>query len=1267
MFFTTTKEEIQRLNDEQARELVARLCQAEVLKNGYDTSLVTWGGDQRAADGGVDVRVTFPVDTQHTSDWLKRKEKVAIQVKAVKSFAVSDIKKEMGSDNHIPMLQSLSDSGSYIIISTKSSTADSSLEKNLTAMKDALSEFSISNVETDFYDARRVADWVNEHPAVFVWVKKELGQPISGWKPYGAWAYHESDVTAEYILDDKAKLITPSSEAVSILGGINILRQALRKSEAVRLVGLSGVGKTRLVQALFDERINTKEPCIEKEFVIYGDISDALEPQPQLMLESILENKSRSILIIDNCGSELHGKLVELLKKYGNQGVSLLTIEYDIREDLPDHTACYRLESSSNSVIEKFIRNKFAQLSELDVQKIVEFSDGNARVAYALANTAQQSGELAQLKNNELFNRLFHQKHDPNNLDLLITAKYASLVYSFNVDDEELETLARLAGFPAKAFRANLNELTRRGLLQSRGCWRAVLPHAIANNLAKLVLDDLGTSELVSILTHKNKRFARSFSRRLGYLHESRVAQDLVRKLLTPSGKLYLLESLSDDEKVMVTNLAPVAPDAMLCCLESAVNRPAFLSDADDFGQWKTTLLHFAYDAELFNRVLTLLVLLSFSSTTVQTKNNEFSDITGLFSFVLSGTEAPPEVRLAAIQSLIDNQESNKVALGFACFKTALHYGHFTSSFWSFDFGARSRTYGWKPKDKRDYVRWYVPLLDYLSQLIRDDRHSKMAIDLLIDCFYELYQLQIIRNKVLEIADFLDASSHFPSLLSVLKHTLHWQKDQLTESDKNVLIALMNKLSPQTEIDALRYLLCVKKRHFYDDEGERLDYENIHNEMVNQGKVFACRNDWYDLLPCMLSDDVSYYIHDFGWGLAQAHNNPMDLLGILLRKAEEARNESVNLDTRIVDGILRGWNEKTPEAVDVFLESIHEDSVWSSYFIRWQLEIKPYDTDKAYERLLRKADEATDSHELMAFTGLSSGCRLHDYSTEQLLALSRVIMSKPSGLSVVLDIWYMAVYCAKEKDSSYQSELKLSAQHLLEQLNWSAIEKYGNDGHHLLDVMDYAYHDLGANEQIEKTIQHFVEHMIVSDWVVISALANYLFYFMERFPQATLDNLYAQQTHENFKRVISTLTSGFVRQERSFNYDVEVIMNWCQGEHQKLMLIASMFRLFKIKGDTFVDEDSSLIEPVSLALLRAASMHRDLLEKVFESFSPNHWSGSRANIMEKRMQLFDGVDLSSHPELHRFWLEQRSLIAGWIEQELKQELAKNKRESETFE
>jgi hypothetical protein len=63
-----------------------------------------------------------------------------------------------------------------------------------------------------------------------------------------------------------------------------------------------------------------------------------------------------------------------------------VTIEYDIRDDLPDGTTCYRLEGSSGEVIAKLLRRHYQALSDLDIDKIVEFSDGNARVAFALAS-----------------------------------------------------------------------------------------------------------------------------------------------------------------------------------------------------------------------------------------------------------------------------------------------------------------------------------------------------------------------------------------------------------------------------------------------------------------------------------------------------------------------------------------------------------------------------------------------------------------------------------------------------------------------------------------------------------------------------------------------------------------------------------------------------------------------------------------------------------------------------------------------------------------
>jgi hypothetical protein len=58
--FEITADNIAALNDEDLRGLIALLCEAELRKRGLATSAVTWGGDQNAADGGVDMRVELP-------------------------------------------------------------------------------------------------------------------------------------------------------------------------------------------------------------------------------------------------------------------------------------------------------------------------------------------------------------------------------------------------------------------------------------------------------------------------------------------------------------------------------------------------------------------------------------------------------------------------------------------------------------------------------------------------------------------------------------------------------------------------------------------------------------------------------------------------------------------------------------------------------------------------------------------------------------------------------------------------------------------------------------------------------------------------------------------------------------------------------------------------------------------------------------------------------------------------------------------------------
>ena len=531
--FKVASEEIQCLNDTHARELVSRLCRAELRSKGLSEASVTWGGDQRAADGGVDVRVN--VTPTVGIDGYIPKSSVVFQVKA-ESFSVAKISNEMMPKGELrtSIKELSSKNGSYVIVSTKDSTSDTSLAKRKNAMLDCLTSNGLAgDVQFDFYDSRKIADWVEQYPVVFYWLKQILNKQLFGWRPYSPWAYREDDIEAEYLLDDKVKVfVTNSDEGIAIKTAIEHLRNNLTSNGiSVRIVGLSGVGKTRLVQALFDKRIGDENTTLDSKNVIYTDLSDNPTPQPNAMAEALLSADSDCVLIVDNCGPEAHQKLTEIVKQSGSK-LRLVTIEYDIRDDLPESTVCYRLEGSSEGVIKQLLKRKYPKLSDPDINKITEFSDGNARVALALASSSEIKGELARLGDAELFKRLFLQKNTEND-DLLKVAEVASLLYSFDFEDtavnSEMAILAGLAGTSIPLFSRNIVELKSRGLIQERGRWRAVLPHAISNRLALRAIEAYPKDLLIKALVDdSSERVARSFSRRLGYLHESNVARDII-------------------------------------------------------------------------------------------------------------------------------------------------------------------------------------------------------------------------------------------------------------------------------------------------------------------------------------------------------------------------------------------------------------------------------------------------------------------------------------------------------------------------------------------------------------------------------------------------------------------------------------------------------------------------------------------------------------------------------------------------------------------
>ena len=341
----------------------------------------------------------------------------------------------------------------------------------------------------DYYDARRLADWTNRHPGVVAWVRSQLGRALQGWRPYGQWSNTRDGKVQRFLPDEKHRLFDPHDRenGLTLTDGLRKIRSMLRTGgSSIRLTGLSGVGKTRFAQALFEEEAAPE--ALPQDHAIYTDTGEGSNPTPLALVDELLASHRRAILIVDNCGSELHSQLTARCKI--SDRVSLLTIEYDIREDLPLETSVFQLDAASPDLIAKVIEQQFPQISQVNAQTITDFADGNSRVAIALANTMGSNDSLAGLTDRALFDRLFWLGKEVNR-ELKVAAEACALVYSFGGEDleGELSALSALAEISPLTLYRLVTDLQQRGLAQRRGKWRAILPHAIANQLAAQALE----------------------------------------------------------------------------------------------------------------------------------------------------------------------------------------------------------------------------------------------------------------------------------------------------------------------------------------------------------------------------------------------------------------------------------------------------------------------------------------------------------------------------------------------------------------------------------------------------------------------------------------------------------------------------------------------------------------------------------------------------------------------------------------------------------
>lgn len=1243
--FEISGNDITSLSDSDLRSLVYRLAIAELKAKGYPRSSVTAGGHQDAPDGGIDVRVECPADITNP-DFVPRR-RTGFQVKKP-DMPPADIHGEMRPNGILrDVIGELArDSGSYVIISSQGSVTDKALTARRHAMRDALSNLpEATQLHTDFYDRDRLATWVNEYPGTAIWVRSRVGRPLAGWSSIGNWDAASDQEPKPYLFNDKDCLIDESShgrEPLTVIKGIERLRARLRMPrQCIRLIGLSGLGKTRLVQALFEEGVG-EEP-LDLSLAVYTDYSEETIPTARDMARELIASGQRAILIVDNCNPNTHAELARHCSKDGSQ-VSLITVEYDVRDDEPEHTDVFRLQLGSLELVATWIKQEFTDLSEVDSRTIAGFSNGNFRVARALAETLGKGETIGSLKSLELFERIFRQRN-PEDKQLLQAAQDLALLYSIDGEDilaeGELARVGAFRGVEAQLLYEELAEMRQRGVVQARGRFRAILPQAIANPLASRAIDRIPPDHFDKVCSMMTPRMLKSMSRRLGFLHDSPNVRAVVARWLRIDGPLGDLLSLSSGGIDIISNIAPVAPDAVLTKFERELQVSTNTYDPGRNACIRV-IKAIGYDTQLFER--TVLLLTRFVPTRGEAQNNvsHCEAFVECFHIYLSGTQATPAQRRAAIRRMAGSSDPQLRHCAQIALRALLQTGHFTT-IGNCDFGARSRDWGWTPKVQKDIREWFEEAIKLVVE-VAPETEARM---LLAEGMRSLWRIRGCQDAINHaVTLFLQTRPWIEGWIAC-RAALNFDGKDMTEDNRSSLELLIDRLRPSDLLNQARAVVLNGKLggswNFADGESDDIDaskaYQKADEMAVDIGRALAIDAEVRKEFVNELVEGQPQRAFECGRGLAGGAEE-LNALWIELVTAYGSAALSVRNAT-----VLGGFLWQAHQRDDKFAARVLDDAIHNSNL----LPVLPYlqarvGLDAEGIARLRKAIAEVNmsaSH----FYSIANGS-VSNSPPEPLAALLEDISQLPKGLNVALDILHMHFFSRQQKDGGDQNARLLSVgRNLLSRF------EYGIDD----SLRDYAAKGVIEvclrGEEGREAAQQFCEHLSL-------ALENYR--ISPHNLNYTLNALFEVQPFTALDAFIlpaerrGIFEGDFGRKSPIENVDPVILQNWASSDpNARYPRLGHVLPIFTKNGDE--DQDLS---PLFLSLLEQAPEKRLFLGHLLDRLHPRSWGGSLADILIRRKSKV--LKLAEHPddEVRAAVIDLLPNLDIWIERERERDRAR---------
>ncbi|MFC6949497.1 hypothetical protein ACFQI9_33710 [Paraburkholderia dipogonis] len=555
----------------------------------------------------------------------------------------------------------------------------------------------------------------------------------------------------------------------------------------------------------------------------------------------------------------------------------------------------------------------------------------------------------------------------------------------------------------------HVGELLRRELVQQRGVWRAVLPHALANRLAARALEDIPYSLIEKMLvTGGDEHLARSFSRRLSYLTSHPKAIEIARKWLSDGGMLGDVTAFSPLQTTMFKNVAPVDPEATLRALERAVCAGQETA-AEVWVENARLLRSLAYDAPLFERSVAMLGRAATEGRDSHKAEEVGQSFASLFTIQLSGTHASIAQRLGVIERLLKSGEPKSVTLGMSAFGKVLVADYFTSSE-HYDFGGRSRDFGHSANTVEEVQRWYRAALAFVARLALEENVLRDELRALVaGNFRGLWAQAGMFDELEQLSRKFADDGFWQEGWAACMQTLSLDGEQFDPATTARLRALEIELRPRGLVERVRAVvfgevsggldledMCVGRA--FADESERLA------ALARELGVMVASDDnaFAELVPDFLSGGSQAW--SFGTGLAAGSADPVATWSRIAATLERASSQK--WDAHVLRGyVAEVWktNQNTAQRI---LDSAYEHPALQPVFVQLQAS-RPLD-ERGAARLIGAVGAGMSP--VSQFSYLKFGGITAELRGAALKELLLAIASAPGGWGIAMEILHMRIF-----------------------------------------------------------------------------------------------------------------------------------------------------------------------------------------------------------------------------------------------------------------